>query len=84
MENEAPKITLRDKEYLISELSNAVNELLSLHGEAHDKMLKARRQAAIYEIASQNLAHMVANKVEAEEAEAAEAEKNKAEKVETE
>lgn len=64
MAEEQPKtITVDDEEYVIDALSNEVKELLSLHAQAEEMMLAARRQAVIHEVAVTNLSNMIANRV---------------------
>jgi hypothetical protein len=66
--NETPQtVTIGEKQYEIAKLSNEVKELLSLHAQAQDMMITARRQAAIHELAAVNLANMIKGRVEAED-----------------
>jgi hypothetical protein len=59
-------VTIGDKQYEIAKLSNEVKELISLHGQAHDMMVAARRQAVIHEVSVVNLANLIKVRVEAE------------------
>ena len=65
--SEAPQtVTIGEKQYEISTLSNEVKELLSLHAQAQEMMIAARRQAVIHEISAVNLANMIKSRVEAQ------------------
>ena len=69
-QQERPTIVVDDQEYVIEDLPQEIKELLGLHQEASQMMLGARRQAAIHELAVQNLAKMISEKVKEEPAEA--------------
>lgn len=56
-------ITIDGEEHLIDDLSDEVKELLSLHGQANDMMIGARRQAIIHEVSVTNLASLISQKV---------------------
>jgi hypothetical protein len=65
---EAPQtVTIGEKQYEIAKLSIEVRELLSLHAQAQDMMLNARRQAAIHELALVNIANIIKGRVEADD-----------------
>lgn len=65
--SDAPQtVTIGEKQYDISELSNEVKELLSLHAQAQEMMIAARRQAVIHEVSVVNLANMIKARVEAQ------------------
>ena len=53
-----PTVTVGNKSYNISELSDEIKDLLSLHDEAQENAIKAKREAAINEIAVANLANL--------------------------
>lgn len=69
-QQERPSIFVDDQEYVIEDLPQEIRELLGLHQEANQMMLTARRQAAIHELAVQNLSKMITEKVKEEPAEA--------------
>ena len=54
-----PTITVGDTTYPISELEDEVKEMLSLHQEAQQMALGAKRQAVIHDLAVANLASMI-------------------------
>tara|TARA_R100001377_G_C3156277_1_gene98114 strand:- start:287 stop:535 length:249 start_codon:yes stop_codon:yes gene_type:complete len=54
-----PTITVGDTTYPISELEDEVKEMLSLHQEASQMAMGAKRQAAIHDLAVANLASMI-------------------------
>ena len=58
------KVTIKDKEYNLSDLSNEVKELLSLYTEAQQMMHNAKRQAVIHELAAANIANLIGSRVE--------------------
>lgn len=65
---EAPQtVTIGEKQYELSSLSNEVKELLSLHAQAQEMMIAARRQAVIHEVSVINLASMIKGRVEADD-----------------
>lgn len=61
---EAPMITIKDKTYNIEELSDKTKELLSLHEQAMQMAVGAKRQAAIHDLSVQSLVKMVEESVE--------------------
>lgn len=68
MNDQQPQtVTIGDKTYQLDDLSNEVKELLSLHAQAQEMMVAARRQAIIHELSASNLAGIVRSKVEANE-----------------
>jgi len=54
-----PTVTVGNKSYAIADLPDEVRELLSLHDEAQGNAIKAKREAAINEIAVANLANLI-------------------------
>lgn len=54
-----PTVTVGEQSYSLSDLSDDVKELLSLHDEALRIATKAKREAAIHEIAVANLAGLI-------------------------
>jgi len=68
MDNQQPQtVTIDEKTYPVEDLSNEVKELLSLHAQAQEMMVAARRQAIIHELSVSNLAGIIRSKVEANE-----------------
>jgi hypothetical protein len=68
MNDQQPQtVTIGDKTYPLEDLSNEVKELLSLHAQAQDMMISARRQAVIHELSASNLATMIKSKVDVDE-----------------
>ena len=61
---ETPMITIKDKTYNIEELSDKTKELLSLHEQAVQMAVGAKRQAAIHDLSVQSLVKMVEESVE--------------------
>lgn len=59
-------VTIDDVEYVIADLSDEVKELLSLHAQANDMMVGARRQAVIHEVSVTNLASLISQRVKSE------------------
>ena len=59
-----PTVTVGEKVYNLSDLSDEIKELLSLHEEASQKATKAKREAAIHEIAVANLAALIDKELE--------------------
>ena len=64
---EVQTITIDDVTYPIDDLSDEVKELLSLHSQANDMMIGARRQAIIHEVSVTNLANLIAQKVKGDD-----------------
>jgi|VirMetMinimDraft_7_1064189.scaffolds.fasta_scaffold188437_2 hypothetical protein len=58
-QNNEPTLTIADKSYLISELSNQVKELVSLYEQASQLAINAKRQAAIHDIAVASIVSMI-------------------------
>lgn len=68
MNDQQPQtVTIDDKTYPLEDLSNEVKELLSLHAQAQDMMINARRQAVIHELSVNNLVGMIKSKVVSDE-----------------
>lgn len=59
-------VTIDDVEYPIADLSDEVKELLSLHAQANEMMVGARRQAVIHEVSVTNLASLISQRVKSE------------------
>lgn len=59
-------VTIDEVEYQIADLSDEVKELLSLHAQANDMMVGARRQAVIHEVSVTNLASLISQRVKSE------------------
>lgn len=66
-QTEAATITIDDVTYAIDDLSGEVKELLSLHAQANEMMIGARRQAIIHEVSVTNLANLIAQKVKGDD-----------------
>ena len=64
--SEVQTVTIDDVEYPIADLSDEVKELLSLHAQANDMMISARRQAVIHEVSVTNLASLISQRVKSE------------------
>jgi len=60
---EEPSITIGDTTYLISELSDKVRELLSLHEQAVQMAVGAKRQAVIHDMAVANIASFIQKEI---------------------
>ena len=56
---EEQSITVGDKTYPVSELSDEVKEMLSLHEQAVQMATAAKRQAVIHDLAIANIASMI-------------------------
>ena len=56
-------VTIDGVEYPIADLSDEVKELLSLHAQANEMMIAARRQAVIHEVSVTNLASNIGERV---------------------
>lgn len=59
-------VTIDDVEYTIADLSDEVKEMLSLHAQANEMMVGARRQAVIHEVSVTNLASLISQRVKSE------------------
>lgn len=73
-QTEVQTITIDDVTYPIDDLSDEVKELLSLHAQANEMMIGARRQAIIHEVSVTNLANLIAQKVKGDDSGDAESE----------
>ena len=70
-EQEDPTITIGDTTYLVSDLSDEVKEMLSLHQQAQEMSMHAKRQATIHDLSVENLAARIEKAVkETEESDA--------------
>lgn len=67
MTDELQTVTIDDVTYAIEDLSDEVKELLSLHAQANEMMIGARRQAVIHEVSVTNLGALIAQKVKGTE-----------------
>ena len=66
-DQQAETVDIGDKTYQMADLSNEVKELLSLHTQAQEMMISARRQAVIHELSASSLATLIKNKVAADD-----------------
>ena len=57
--NEEPTLTVGDTTYPVSELSDEIKEMLSLHEQATQMAVAAKRQAVIHDLSVQNLASLI-------------------------
>ena len=64
--SEVQTVTIDDVAYPLDDLSAEVKELLSLHAQANDMMIAARRQAVIHEVSVTNLASLISQRVKSE------------------
>tara|TARA_B100000900_G_scaffold415452_1_gene445387 strand:+ start:2210 stop:2452 length:243 start_codon:yes stop_codon:yes gene_type:complete len=64
--SEVQTVTIDDVVYSIPDLSDEVKELLSLHAQANEMMIGARRQAVIHEVSVTNLASLIGQRVKSE------------------
>ena len=62
-------ITINDTIYPVSELSDESKELLSLHEQATQMAVQAKRQATIHDLSIENLEARIGKSVEVVEAE---------------
>ena len=62
-------ITINDPVYPVSELSDESKELLSLHEQATQMAVQAKRQATIHDLSIENLVARIGKSVEVVEAE---------------
>jgi len=58
-----PTLTVGENTYLVSELSDEVKEMLSLHEQAMQMAVGAKRQAAIHDLAVTNIASLIEKKL---------------------
>jgi hypothetical protein len=58
-----PTLTVGDKTYPVSELSDEVKEMLSLHQQAMEMSVGAKRQATIHDLAVSNIASLIEKKL---------------------
>ena len=57
--NEEPTLTVGDTTYPVSELSDEIKEMLSLHEQATQMAVAAKRQAVIHDLSVQKIASMI-------------------------
>lgn len=69
---EEPTLTIGDETYKISDLSDKTKDLLSLHEQAVQMAVGAKRQAAIHDLSVNSLAKLVEESVKEPEAEVVE------------
>jgi hypothetical protein len=62
-EDAAPTLTVGDTTYAVSDLSDEVKEMLSLHEQAVQMAVGAKRQAVIHDLAVANIASMIEKKL---------------------
>jgi hydroxyethylthiazole kinase-like sugar kinase family protein len=62
-EDTAPTLTVGDKTYVVADLSNEVKEMLSLHEQAMQMAIGAKRQAVIHDLAVSNIASLIERKL---------------------
>jgi|TARA_B110000259_G_scaffold164605_1_gene190792 hypothetical protein len=55
-EQAEPTLTIGETTYVVSELSDEVREMLSLHQQAKEMAIHAKRQATIHDLSVENLA----------------------------
>jgi len=67
VQEETPSIVIDDESYEIESLSDKAKELLSLHQEAQQEMLSARRKALVAEVAVNSFVQMISAAVKEEE-----------------
>lgn len=58
-------VSIGGQDYRLADLSTEVKELLSLHTQAQELMIDAKRKAAIHEVAAISLATMIKSRVDA-------------------
>ena len=74
-ETEEPvKLVIDDVEYDLEDLSDEVKELLSLHQQALQMAVGAKRQAAIHDLSVASLSEMITTKIKESESDIAEGE----------
>ena len=74
-ETEEPvKLVVDDVEYDLEDLSDEVKELLSLHQQAVQMAVSAKRQAAIHDLSVAGLSEMITTKIKESELDIAEGE----------
>lgn len=71
---EPVKLVIDNVEYDLDSLSDEVKELLSLHQQAVQMAVSAKRQAAIHDLSVAGLSEMITAKIQAPEPEIAEGE----------
>ena len=66
-EQAEPALTIGETTYAVSELSDEVKEMLSLHEQAKEMSLNAKRQATIHDLSVENLAARIEQAVQKSE-----------------
>jgi hypothetical protein len=64
VEQAEPTLTVGENTYPVSELSDEVKEMLSLHEQAVQMAVAAKRQAVIHDLAVANIASLIEKAVE--------------------
>lgn len=57
--DEVPTVTVGDKTHLVSDLSDEVKQMLSLHQQALEMSIGAKRQATIHDLAVASIASTI-------------------------
>ena len=63
-EQAEPTLTIGETTYVVSELSDEVREMLSLHQQAKEMAIHAKRQATIHDLSVENLAARIEQAVQ--------------------
>jgi hypothetical protein len=63
-EQAEPTLTIGETTYVVSELSDEVREMLSLHQQAQEMAINAKRQATIHDLSVENLAARIEQAVQ--------------------
>jgi hypothetical protein len=63
-EQAEPTLTIGETTYVVSELSDEVREMLSLHQQAQEMAIHAKRQATIHDLSVENLAARIEQAVQ--------------------
>ena len=63
-EQAEPTLTIGETTYGVSELSDEVREMLSLHQQAQEMAIHAKRQATIHDLSVENLAARIEQAVQ--------------------
>ena len=63
-EQAEPTLTIGETTYVVSELSDEVREMLSLHQQAKEMTIHAKRQATIHDLSVENLAARIEQAVQ--------------------
>tara|TARA_B110000977_G_scaffold173680_1_gene227037 strand:- start:113 stop:340 length:228 start_codon:yes stop_codon:yes gene_type:complete len=63
-EQAEPTLTIGETTYVVAELSDEVREMLSLHQQAQEMAIHAKRQATIHDLSVENLAARIEQAVQ--------------------